>query len=215
MNLGPTACMVIANTIRSADRSQVKVMYWVNNDEQNSLTGITARFGLVLPASVYDGKKESFAVPKPESGCAKTAGTLAGAVALVQRGECTFIEKAKAAEASGASALVIINDEDGRSVVLDLQLLLSLAPTSLVANTGGWRASVPTNLLCYRADLQRMICTDKDPPPNINIPVVMVSKSAGAKLRAADESQLHGDHANRRRLHVLLLLALVFPCDHY
>jgi hypothetical protein len=130
--------MVIANTIRSADRSQVKVMYWVNNDEQNSLTGITARFGQVLPASVYDGKKESFAVPKPESGCAKTAGTLAGAVALVQRGECTFIEKAKAAEASGASALVIINDEDGRSVVLDLRLLLlSLATTSLVANTGG------------------------------------------------------------------------------
>jgi hypothetical protein len=143
MNLGPTACMVIVNMHyepirKSADRSQVKVMYWVDNDEQNSLTGITARFGQVLPSSVYDGKKESFAVLKPESGCAKTAGTLAGAVALVQRGECTFIEKAKAAEASGASALVIINDEDGRSVVLDLRLLLlSLATTSLVANTGG------------------------------------------------------------------------------
>jgi hypothetical protein len=57
-----------------------------------------------------------------------------------------------------------------------------------------------------------MICTDKDPPPNINIPVVMVSKSAGAKLRAADESQLHGDHTNPTTPECPLLLALVFPC---
>lgn len=33
-----------------------------------------------------------------------------------------------------------------------------------------------------------MVCTDKDPPPNIKIPVVMVSKSAGDKLLAAKES---------------------------
>jgi len=30
-----------------------------------------------------------------------------------------------------------------------------------------------------------MVCTDKDPPPNINIPVVMVSKSAGDKIQSA------------------------------
>jgi hypothetical protein len=51
---------------------QVKVMYWVNNDEQNSLTEITMRFGRALPISVYNANKQSFAVPKfPRAhGCA-------------------------------------------------------------------------------------------------------------------------------------------------
>ncbi|TVU36068.1 hypothetical protein EJB05_17981, partial [Eragrostis curvula] len=131
---------------------KVKVMYWVNGDEQNSLTGITARFGLPLPVSVYNTEKRRFVVlPDPKSSCAKAPETLANAVAVAQRGECTFLEKAKAAAASGASALVIINDEN---------------------------------------DLQKMVCTDKDPPPNINMPVVMVSQSAGAKILKADESKL-------------------------
>jgi signal peptide peptidase-like protein 2B len=30
-----------------------------------------------------------------------------------------------------------------------------------------------------------MVCTDKDPPPNINIPVVMVSNSSGVKIQSA------------------------------
>lgn len=94
-------------------------MYFVNGEEQNSLTGITARFGRVLPEHVYEARKELIIIEAdPKSSCAKSAEPLARAVAVVKRGECTFLEKAKAAEASGASALVIINDENGRFVVV-------------------------------------------------------------------------------------------------
>lgn len=125
---------------------KVKVTYWVDGDERSSLTGISARFGAVLPDAAPDDEKQRAAVPSPESGCAKSSAPLAGSVAVAVRGECTFIEKAKAAEAGGAVALLLVNDED---------------------------------------DLQRMVCSDKDSPPNIGIPVVMVSKSAGDKVQSA------------------------------
>jgi len=125
---------------------KVKVTYWVDGDERSSLTGISARFGAVLPDAASDDQKQRAAVPSPKTGCAKSSAQLAGSVAVAVRGECTFIEKAKAAEAGGAVALLLVNDED---------------------------------------DLQRMVCSDKDPPPNIGIPVVMVAKSAGDKVQSA------------------------------
>ncbi|PUZ53331.1 hypothetical protein GQ55_5G044100 [Panicum hallii var. hallii] len=126
---------------------KVKVMYWVNGDEQDSLTGISARFGAVLPdTAASDSQKRPAVQPDPKGSCAKSAKPLSDSVAMAERGECTFIEKAKTAEAGGATALIIMNDEDA---------------------------------------LQKMVCTDKDPPPNINIPVVMVSKSAGDKIHSA------------------------------
>ncbi|OQU88099.1 hypothetical protein SORBI_3003G400000 [Sorghum bicolor] len=125
---------------------KVKVTYWVDGDERSSLTGISARFGVVLPDAASDDQKQRAVVPSPKNGCAKSSTQLTGSVAVAVRGECTFIEKAKAAEAAGAVAILLVNDED---------------------------------------DLQRMVCSDKDPPPNIGIPVVMVSKSAGDKVQSA------------------------------
>ncbi|KAF8664977.1 hypothetical protein HU200_054297 [Digitaria exilis] len=123
---------------------KVKVTYWVGGDEQSSLTGISARFGAVVPDTA--GQKKPAVQPEPKGSCAKSSKPLAGSVAVAERGECTFIEKAKTAEAGGAAALLITNDDDA---------------------------------------LQKMVCTDKDPPPNINIPVVLVSKSAGDKIQTA------------------------------
>lgn len=92
-------------------------MYFLNGDEQISLTGITARFGAVLPSTLNEGSKAAYVVESdPKSSCARSTATLAGAVAVVARGECTFLEKADAAGAAGASALVIVNSEDGRFV---------------------------------------------------------------------------------------------------
>ncbi|OEL20495.1 Signal peptide peptidase-like 3 [Dichanthelium oligosanthes] len=125
---------------------KVKVMYWINGDEQNSLTGISARFGAVLPDTASDNQQLPAVLPDPKGSCAKSSNPLASSVAVAARGECTFIDKAKTAEAGHAEALLIVNDEDA---------------------------------------LQRMVCTDKDPPPNINIPVVMVSKSEGDKIHSA------------------------------
>ena len=95
---------------------KVKVMYWVNGNEQSSLTGISARFGAVLPdTAASDGPKRPAVQPDPKGSCAKSAKPLSDSVAVAERGECTFIDKAKTAEAGGAAALLIMNDEDGPS----------------------------------------------------------------------------------------------------
>lgn len=123
-------------------------MYWVDGDERNSLTGITARFGEMLPATASDSQKLQAVVPSPRTSCAKSSTQLANSIAVAERGECTFLEKAKTAESSGAAALLLINDVD---------------------------------------DLQKMVCTVNDTVPDIGIPVVMVSRSAGFKILSGIE----------------------------
>ncbi|KAL5221222.1 hypothetical protein ABZP36_025935 [Zizania latifolia] len=144
---------------------KVKVMYWVDGDERNSLTGITARFGEMLPVTASDSQKQKAVVPSPKSSCAKSSAQAAilwaflmtsitwnacmpNSIAVAERGECTFLEKAKTAESGGAAALLLINDEN---------------------------------------DLQKMVCTQNDTAPDIAIPVVMVSQSAGIKILSGME----------------------------
>jgi signal peptide peptidase-like protein 2B len=50
---------------------QVKVMYWVDGNEMNALTGITARFGGVLPVTASVTQKQPAVVPSPRTGCDK------------------------------------------------------------------------------------------------------------------------------------------------
>uniref|UniRef100_A0A0D9V9G2 PA domain-containing protein n=1 Tax=Leersia perrieri TaxID=77586 RepID=A0A0D9V9G2_9ORYZ len=127
---------------------KVKVMYWVDGAEMNSLTGITARFGEMLPVTASDTQKRKAVVPAPKTSCAKSSAQLANSIAVAERGECTFLEKAKTAETGGAAALLLINDEN---------------------------------------DLQKMVCTQNDTAPDIAIPVVMVSQSAGRKILSGME----------------------------
>ncbi|WP_139979407.1 M14 family zinc carboxypeptidase [Nocardioides litoris] len=49
----------------------------------------------------------------PAQGCGTISGLPAGAIALVDRGECTFAEKAANAQAAGASAVVVVNNVSG------------------------------------------------------------------------------------------------------
>ncbi|KAG8054233.1 hypothetical protein GUJ93_ZPchr0001g32625 [Zizania palustris] len=97
---------------------KVKVMYWVDGDEMISLTGITARFGKMLPVTASDSQKRKAVVPSPESSCAKSSAQLANSVAVAKRGGCPFLDKAKTAESGGAAALLLINyDNDLHKMV--------------------------------------------------------------------------------------------------
>jgi predicted deacylase len=49
----------------------------------------------------------------PTLGCAPLVGFPAGAIALVDRGSCTFVQKARNAQAAGASAVIVANDRPG------------------------------------------------------------------------------------------------------
>ncbi len=85
-------------------------VYSVGTDFDASLAGsgdVTAQLqpvgGIVIPAT---------ATPTSASGCASGdfAGFVAGRVALIQRGSCSFDQKAGFASTFGASAVVIFND---------------------------------------------------------------------------------------------------------
>jgi len=68
--------------------------------------------GIILPPSP---------APSSASGCstANFAGFIAGNIALIQRGGCTFAQKAANAEAAGASAAIIFNEgQAGRTDVI-------------------------------------------------------------------------------------------------
>jgi hypothetical protein len=54
----------------------------------------------------------------PTEGCGPLVGFPAGAIALVDRGTCTFLEKVESAEAAGASAVIIANNTGGNPPVL-------------------------------------------------------------------------------------------------
>lgn len=93
----------------------MKVKYWVGGEEQSALTGVTARFGRLLPDTTAAAQKLPAVVPTPKNGCAKSSASLAGSVALAERGVCTFFEKAKTIESSGAAAMIVVNDMNGPS----------------------------------------------------------------------------------------------------
>jgi hypothetical protein len=49
----------------------------------------------------------------PTLGCGPLVGFPAGAIALVDRGSCTFVQKARNAQAAGASAVILVNNAPG------------------------------------------------------------------------------------------------------
>ncbi|XP_051146736.1 signal peptide peptidase-like 2 [Andrographis paniculata] len=87
----------------------VKVPVWVDHREQREFVGIGARFGLTLESKEKRANQTRIALADPPDFCTSPTNKLAGEVAVVDRGNCSFVSKAKVAEAAGASALLIIN----------------------------------------------------------------------------------------------------------
>ena len=54
----------------------------------------------------------------PTLGCGPLVGFPAGAIALADRGSCPFVQKASNAQAAGAAALVVVNNEPGDPTTL-------------------------------------------------------------------------------------------------
>ena len=72
---------------------------------------VTATFGpQTYPGAGIDG---NVTVPQPANGCSPPANAeeLEGTIVLATRGECDFIEKVRTAQAAGAVAVVVANDQ--------------------------------------------------------------------------------------------------------
>ncbi|KAI3459719.1 hypothetical protein Pfo_016382 [Paulownia fortunei] len=91
----------------------VKVKRWVNGVEKESIGGLTADFGSILPAHAKQGHRFPAMFSEPLNGCSSSSSKLSGYIALVVRGDCIFTTKAKVAQAGGAAGLVVMNDDEG------------------------------------------------------------------------------------------------------
>ena len=97
----------------------------------------TAEFGGVPPAG---GTTGTLVLAQPADGCATitNASALGGKVALVDRGGCYFVEKAKRARAAGAIAVVIANNQAGLTGMSGADPTVTI-PTVLVSQADGAR----------------------------------------------------------------------------
>ncbi|XP_059301625.1 signal peptide peptidase-like 4 isoform X1 [Lycium ferocissimum] len=89
----------------------VKVPTWVNGSEVTQFVGIGARFGPTLESKEKRANQTRLAFADPPDCCSKPRNKLTGEAILVHRGNCSFTTKAKVAEAAGASAIIIVNNQ--------------------------------------------------------------------------------------------------------
>ncbi|KAK6162319.1 hypothetical protein DH2020_002160 [Rehmannia glutinosa] len=89
----------------------VKVPVWLDGKEVMEFVGVGARFGFALESKEKRASQTKVALADPPDCCSKPRNKLTGEVILVHRGNCSFVTKANVAEAAGASALLIINNE--------------------------------------------------------------------------------------------------------
>lgn len=89
----------------------VKVQTWVNDTEDAEFVGVGARFGTAIVAKEKNANRTRLTLSDPRDCCSPPKNKLAGDVVMVHRGRCKFTTKANNAEAAGASAVLIINNQ--------------------------------------------------------------------------------------------------------
>uniref|UniRef100_A0ACD5ZIL6 Uncharacterized protein n=1 Tax=Avena sativa TaxID=4498 RepID=A0ACD5ZIL6_AVESA len=90
----------------------VKVKNWVNGTEGATVVGLTASFGVSVPASVNEARKAFSLLTDPLDCCSNLTSKLTNSIAIATRGGCPFTAKAENAQAAGAAGLLIINDSE-------------------------------------------------------------------------------------------------------
>lgn len=139
---------------------------------------------------------------------------LNGHAALVRRGECTFTRMARTAQAAGANALIVVNDKEGTKSKQSIFVIIIWQTAALTAAEQSlglkqWFSSLSNVMwapLCSDnhfffffffilshshlislfswAELCKMVCSENGTFTDIQIPSVLVPKSAGDILEA-------------------------------
>ncbi len=111
---------------------------WARYGPPATNAGVTGPIALVNDGSAV-----------PTEGCGPLVGFPAGAIALVDRGTCTFQQKTERAQAAGAIAVILANNAAGNAPVLAGTFVAAgpTIPTVSVTQTDGAaiKASLPAN----------------------------------------------------------------------
>ncbi|KAB1215343.1 Signal peptide peptidase-like 2 [Morella rubra] len=89
----------------------VKVQTWVDGIEDDEFVGVGARFGTTIVSKEKNANQSRLTLSDPRDCCISPKNKLAGDVILVDRGHCKFTKKANIAQAAGASAVLIVNNQ--------------------------------------------------------------------------------------------------------
>ncbi|KAH9719529.1 Signal peptide peptidase-like 2 [Citrus sinensis] len=89
----------------------VKVQTWIDGIENEEFVGVGARFGTTIVSKEKNANQIHLTLSHPRDCCSMPKHKYAGDVIMVDRGNCKFTTKANIAEAAGASALLIINNQ--------------------------------------------------------------------------------------------------------
>ncbi|CAN1300662.1 Signal peptide peptidase-like 2 [Linum perenne] len=109
------------------DFALVKVLTYVNGQEGSEFGGVGARFGATIGSEKENARKTHLTLSDPRNCCITPKKKLAGDVILVNRGNCTFTAKAINAEAAGASAVLIVNDENDQNCVHSIRFISAVS----------------------------------------------------------------------------------------
>ena len=115
-----------------------------------SYTGVQAAFG---PAVDENGVAGKIVMADPAQGCSSSTtlpkgsvpvpftnqAAVSGNIALIDRGTCSFIEKALNAQASGATAVIVVNNADGEPISMggDESGAAVLIPAIMISKADG------------------------------------------------------------------------------
>ncbi|KAL9406469.1 hypothetical protein Peur_003441 [Populus x canadensis] len=89
----------------------VKVQTWVGGEEDAEFVGVGARFGTTIVSKEKNANQIRLTLSDPRDCCSAPKHKLDRDVIMVHRGHCKFTTKANNAEAAGASAVLIINNQ--------------------------------------------------------------------------------------------------------
>ncbi|XP_019232626.1 PREDICTED: signal peptide peptidase-like 2 [Nicotiana attenuata] len=89
----------------------VKVQTWIDGKEDAEFVGVGARFGTTIVSKEKNAQQTPLTLSDPRDCCKPPRKKLAGEVIMVDRGHCKFTTKANNAEAAGASAILIVNNQ--------------------------------------------------------------------------------------------------------
>ncbi|KAJ0106574.1 hypothetical protein Patl1_17711 [Pistacia atlantica] len=101
----------------------VKVQTWIDGIENEEFVGVGARFGTTIVSKEKKAQNDHLTLADPRDCCSmpkkkvfpfllpNTFNAYSGDVIMVDRGHCKFTTKANIAEAAGASAVLIVNNQ--------------------------------------------------------------------------------------------------------
>ncbi|KAJ0572118.1 putative PA domain, peptidase A22B, signal peptide peptidase [Helianthus annuus] len=119
----PPRSLVVRMTLSCLNEFLVKVQTWVDGVEGAEFVGVGARFGTTIVSKEKNANQTHLTRSDPRDCCSQPKKKvsvsqfliqfldLTGDVIMVTRGRCKFTTKANFAQAAGASAVLIINNQ--------------------------------------------------------------------------------------------------------